>query len=485
MTALSLEQLRKIAPAIDPPVIDDFHRRMDPDYFSQFPETTIATHLAMLQHLTSTTPCAIHVQKTKSHSYSVAVVAFDFFSEFSTICGLLSAFGLDIREALIFTYIDPQEPDKPRSTFHPTLRRTLANLKPTSSRHPGLYRKKVVDVFQVQVLPGFKFGKTEQHRLYQELTHLLRLLDAKHMREVRSQVNRLLIEALGKRTQPFTELIHPVEIRFNNDLDTQETCIDIQATDSPAFLYTFSNALTMRGLYISKAKIEVDGTRVRNRFFVKGRQGNKLQDQRDQAELRVAAALIKEFTHYLTWAPDPGKALNHFDLLLDQLLEDNPTKPQISWLNKKENLTVLAQMLGASDFLWEDFLRRQHANLLPILKNFHPNGYHPSIQALTRKLHRQLRKAKGKAERKTLLNLFKDEELFRIDMDHLLQGSSLQEFSSALTRLAIVILQQALLEARSVIEERASTVAATKYRSLPISICGLGKLGGRRIGICL
>lgn len=481
-TPPDLPTLQKILPDVDPAVIQDFLDRMDRDYFSQFPKTTIAKHVALASALTPDQPCATSLQPGRRKSeFSLTIVAYDYFAEFATICGLLSSYGLDIREAFIFTYQDDGSPSRVRPRRSVSYRRSAAWPIRRPRPRPGLSRKKVVDVFRLHVLPGCAFTAHDQDEFVRELTEMIRLLDARRTQEVRNRVNRKLVETLGKRKTSFANLVHPVEIQFNNTLSPRETVMDIQATDSPAFLYAFANALAMRGIYLSKATIEVDGARVRNRFFVRGRQGQKILTTEEQQELKVAAALIKEFTHFLTWAPDPGKALDHFDQFLDQLLEDQPTKKHIHWLTRQDSLANLAQLFGTSDFLWEDFLRRQHRNLLPIIEDFHKRPEHLSKEQLAEALRTRLGNTKKPDERKTILNQFKDEELFRIDMNHILKGTSLPEFSQTLTILAEVILDQALVEAQTVVN-RSRKPPQTKGQPLPLAICGLGKLGGRELG---
>ncbi|MYA28866.1 MAG: glutamine synthetase adenylyltransferase, partial [Nitrospira sp. SB0666_bin_27] len=208
----------------------------------------------------------------------------------------------------------------------------------------------------------------------------------------------------------------------------------------------------------------------------------KIVSTQEQQELTVAAALIKEFTHSLTWAPDPGKALNHFSHFLDQLLEHRLNKKQISWLTRKDSLANLARLFGTSDFLWEDFLRRQHVNLLPIVETFHQPQARLSKTALAKTLKTALGKNRNPGNRKTILNRFKDQELFRIDMHHILNETSLPSFSESLTTLAEVILAQALVEAQAVVNRTLPPPATLNKSPLPFSICGLGKLGGRELG---
>lgn len=474
-----LHSFKRSCPDIDPAVIEDFVDRMDEDYFRQFSHKTITDHLYLAGQLTPQQPCVMRIQKEEGELFELTILAYDYFSEFSTICGLLSAFGLNIREAFIFTSTEKKEPSISRGSANAKMPYGFPWRLRRQTHLSGLSRKKVVDVFRVQILQGFHFGRREQNLLGFELSRAIQLLHGNHLREARNRVNRLLVETLGKLRSSISTVIHPVQIHFNNYDAPYDTILDIRSTDTPAFLYTFANALTMRGIYVSKANIEVEGKRVRNRFFVRDRHGRKIQGRREQEDLTVAAAIIKEFTHFLTWAPDPAKALDHFDQLLDQLL---PEKRSLSLLKNQPLLANLAQLFGSSDFLWEDFLRRQHTNLLPLLGEYQKGPLVPSKTAFQKKLQVCLTRCRGPAARKACLNQFKDEELFRIDMGHLLQNTPLPEFSRALTNLAEVIVTQALTEAQHIVKREMPAPLFSNRQPVPFAICGLGKLGGGELG---
>ncbi len=276
-TLPTLTTLQKVLPGVAPDVIQDFLDRMDQDYFSHFPKTTVAKHIQLVNDLTPDQPCALKVQPGKDTSqFQLTLVAYDYFAEFATVCGLLSAYGLDIREAFIFTSHD--KGTQATNPARPTIRHLKSIKFPVRcpTQRPGLSRKKVVDVFRLQVLSGCTFNTQDQKAFTHELTEMVQMLNSRQTQKVRTRVNRKLVETLGKRKTSFTNLVHPVEIQFDNTLSPRDTVMDIRATDSPAFLYAFGNALTMRGIYLSKAMIEVDGTRVRNRFFVRSRQGQKI-----------------------------------------------------------------------------------------------------------------------------------------------------------------------------------------------------------------
>ena len=402
-------------------------------------------------------------------------MAYDYFSEFATFCGILASLGLDIREAAIFTSNDPSSPSPRSSQASQKLRHW--NRFPYQRPSRGLSRKIVVDVFRVQALDGFSFGTSAQQDFQQTLISLLRLLQKNQVRQTRHHVNRRLIEHLGKARKKTRNLLQPVHITFSNTPSSPETILDIRSTDTTAFLYTFANALAMRNIYLVKAKIEVKKRQVFNRFYVRGRHGGKLQSKHEQQELRTAAVLLKEFTHYLSWAPDPGKALDHFDQFLDQLLKQ-PQKPStLSTLTQASTLEHLAQLFGSSDYLWEDLLRRQHQNLLPMMCQYQKGPLVRSKAVLCKTIGTALQQAKTISQKKQRLNQCKDEELFRIDMRHLLENSSLPDFSHALTNLADVILNYALEQSHRVINAKAFLTS-----QIPMAIFGLGKLGGGELG---
>ncbi|MDR4502422.1 MAG: hypothetical protein MRJ96_13310 [Nitrospirales bacterium] len=477
-----IQELQRACPDLNPLIIQDFVERMDPDYFAQFSPTTISQHVTHISHLTIDHPFKLEVDRATSRRFQLTFIAYDYFSEFATLCGLLSSAGLDIRNATIFTYTEKRTSDGTASQTWkhppPSQLRPPRSLKPS----PGLSRKKVVDVFNVQLLKGCVFGPQEQTLLRQSIHNMLHLLEKRHFREVRREVNRHLIETLGKIKSHVSTVIHPVEIAFDNTRVPDATAMDIRSTDTPAFLYTFANALTMRGIYIAKAKIEVKDHTAHNVFHVRGRTGGKIENPEEQQDLSSTAALIKEFSHFLTWAPDPGKALEHFDQLLDELraMDDPALTPSL--LRQQSLLSQLAKVFGSSDFLWEDLLRRQHANLLPVMTQFQDGSIIRSKADLAHSLSSQMKRCSAIESRRARLNTFKDQELFRIDIKHMLEPTSLQDFSQALTNLAETILDKALEEALSVHMRRQRVPRKTLSDHLAFAIFGLGKLGGAELG---
>ena len=93
-----LATLTPLCQGIDRDILQDFVTRMDPDYFSAFSPNTLAAHITQAATLTPDHPCDVSIEETAGGHFLITIVAYDYFSEFATICGLLSAFGLNIEE---------------------------------------------------------------------------------------------------------------------------------------------------------------------------------------------------------------------------------------------------------------------------------------------------------------------------------------------------------------------------------------------------
>ena len=473
-----IEQLAPLCQDIDAEVMRDFVSRMDPEYFSRVGVETIAQHMHLIAALTLDHPCELSIKPGEGDRFEITVVAYDYFSEFATICGLLSAFGLNIEEGRIYTFAEAvPAAKKPTSMSWPTRR---------PKGRPGLGRKKIVDVFIVHPASDQPFTTSHQAQLRDLLTRMIQLLDAGKFEEARQQVNRRLVEQLGKRRASFTGLLHTVQITFDNHQSPTDTVMDIRSDDTPAFLYAFANALAMRNVYITKAQFEIDGGKLHDRFYVHNRHGQKLTDPLDQQQLRLTAVLIKQFTHALTWAPDPAKALESFDQFLDVLLDESGKKSPkqgLDVLGDKTTFPLLARLLGASDFLWEDFLRRQHGNLLPLLQGYRKAPLIKLKATLRKELDRLIRRARTDEARKEALNGFKDRELFRIDMKHLAEPStSLPDFSLALTELAEVIMERSVADCQAKLAKEYGIPRLPNKKPCPFAVLGMGKFGGRELG---
>src|SRR5262249_37654168 len=204
--------------------------------------------------------------------------------------------------------------------------------------------------------------------------------------------------------------------------------------------------------YIQKARIENVGNEAADSFFITDRRGNKIESEQEQERLATAVGLIKRFTQSLPAAPDPAKALAHFDQFLDAVIEEGVSGRGLMLFGDAEGLAILADLLGSSDFLWEDILRTQLEDLLPVLEKIKEFPLPASREAIENELASVISGASNTratvlltrsalkdaySEKRAALNRFKDREIFLIDMKRLLdRRMTLDDFSNALTDLA-------------------------------------------------
>jgi glutamate-ammonia-ligase adenylyltransferase len=175
--AKSKQTVRSLCADVSPEFVEDFLRRMDEDYFDTFPPEEIAQHLKMSNAVDTNRRDAVRIDAEGEGRFKIVIVGFDYSSGFSILCGLLSAFGLDIRAGDIYTL----------------------------SRRPGARGGgRIVDIFQVTLKPGESFDQTRQREFEQELQTLTEFLASDSTNEARERLNRFLIERIEKMGEAFS-----------------------------------------------------------------------------------------------------------------------------------------------------------------------------------------------------------------------------------------------------------------------------------------
>ena len=115
--------------------------------------------------------------------------------------------------------------------------------------------------------------------------------------------------------------------------------------------------------------VQSEGDRVQDVLYVTDAQGHKITSPEKQREFRAATVMIKHFTHLLPHTPNPEAAMVHFSEFVTQLFRQPNWPDEIASLENPEVLNGLARLLGLSEFLWDDFLRMQHSNLFPVVRD--------------------------------------------------------------------------------------------------------------------
>lgn len=450
--------------------------RMGATYASIFTDAEIKMHTEMAESLTPESPVKLHAQPLSDKDWRVTIVAFDALGELSVICGLLFEFGVDIMEGSIFTY-EPNGADGPeaRNRVRPYRRRW----RPGMDRHDP--RRKIVDVFTVRSMADH-FGEEDWQRYREHLSAFVKALREKKQNEVQGELAKRVAEVMSRLAHREKTLL-PVEIAVDNTSSQDYTVLRIDAPDTTGFLYEFTNALSLNGIYIASVRIHSLGNRVHDTLFVTDVQGRKITDPHRQYQLRLATALVKHFTHLLPHSPNPQSAMLNFRALIGNLFSQTDWANQLASLERPDVLETLSRLLGVSEFLWNDFLRMQHANLFPLVTDFTQLAY-PKPQALLQhELEQQLNSSENWQDKVDAINSFKDREMFRIDMRYIMNvNPDLPLFSRELSDLADVVVQTVYELCRSQLEAQYGQPRLPSGEPCGLSVCALGKLGGREIG---
>ncbi|MFW6335685.1 MAG: glutamate-ammonia-ligase adenylyltransferase, partial [Phycisphaeraceae bacterium] len=307
--------------------------------------------------------------------------------------------------------------------------------------------------------------------------------------QTRSAVNARVVARLESMPETGDGRLLPMEIEFE-DTDEPVTRVSIEGQDSPAFLYALSTALSIHRLDIERVRIRQDNEHVRDELDLVDRRTRAPLDEASQQRVRLAALLTKQFTYFLGRAPDPLRALERFGRLIEDLLAQPAVSEEgrsLSWVDLVGNpraMRELSKLLGASDYIWEDFIRGQYESLIPLTT---ASGEHPRYaeppETIPFRLEQQLEGAVGLSEQRDRLNRFKNQELYRIDLDHILSAqTSFAELSRRLTALAEVLVATSC---RLVYDDLVRSFGRPVLEGggeAHYAVFGLGKLGGVALG---
>jgi glutamate-ammonia-ligase adenylyltransferase len=420
--------------------------RLDPAYLLTFSEAEIQQHTALVNLLDLDRPALVDVQPLEANRSRVTIVAYDYPGELTLICGLMFVYGWNIHDGEVFTYEPGEGEDRPRMAAPATAGIAPSRVVPSRKNPPsggdptpkGDSPRKIVDVFTVSPVRAQPAGVWEAYT--QDLTALLKRMAAGQRREARGELARRVAAAFQEISETESPLF-PVDIEIDNNASERYTLLRIEAPDTVGFLYEFTNALAMNRVYIARVIVQSVGSRVNDVLYVTDEQGRKITAPEKQRELRAATVLIKHFTHLLPRAPNAEIALLHFREFLGQLFQ-RPHWPDelVSLERSGRTRTELEWMLQAA--------------LQPAREDW-----------------------------REVVNAFKDREMFRMDMRHLLgHAPDFWSFAAELTDLAEVVMAAVLDRCTAELTAAYGNPRLEDGSSCALSLMALGKCGGRELG---
>ena len=261
----------------------------------------------------------------------------------------------------------------------------------------------------------------------------------------------------------------------------------VVSQDTPFFLYSLANALALQDMSIRQVEIGTQGEEIRDAFWISLARGGPVTATADRERLQLSILVTKQFTHALDQAADPRGAFTRFEELVRSVAGESGTSgsEQLqTLLADPASQRELARLLGASDFLWEDFIRLQYESILPLLRTRRAQRPLSTPPAeLRRHLDEALRDATTRDEYRIAINTFKDHQAYLIDADHILRRDTDFFFlSHRLTALAELVVERAYRIAWDQLVQVYGAPKSAGGLSAEYAVFGLGKLGGSALG---
>ncbi|KPL72986.1 hypothetical protein ADM99_05700 [Leptolinea tardivitalis] len=473
-----------------PPLTPEVHQhisRMDTSYIKAFTPEEIENHARLARELSPSKPVIVDTSFSSDETYRVTVVAYDYPGELSVICGLLFVHGMNIIDGYAFTY-EPAEKAAGQSEKGLLSPGTTTNgTKNTAiKKNHEETRQKIVDVLTVRPANHKPVDQSVWDDYRDDLHRMLDMFQSGLRREARGSLAKRVGAAFQSIPGTVAPLL-PIDIEIINEPSSRYTILRIDAPDTFGFLYEFTNALAFTRTNIARMVVRSIGNRAQDVFYVTDENGNRIEDPGKQRELRAAIVLIKHFTHLLPNSPNPEIALLHFREFLGHLFQRPNWTDEIASLEQSDVLKALAHILGVSEFLWDDFLRMQYANLFPVVKDVGAlAAAKPRMELrneVTLAIETKIVGGIGYPDWRAAINAYKDRELFRIDMRHILElTSEFWDFAAELTELAEVIISSVVNLCLEELTFRYGKPTGEDGSAGKYSVVALGKCGGRELG---
>ncbi len=484
----TLEETTALCPDADRALVEEHLTRLDADYFERFTPEEVANHIKGLTRLSPRNPVELLLTLEHDEKATCTVLAFDYPGVFSLITGVLAGLDFNILSGSVYTY------------HHKTYAPAQDRRRKPDPRQTALRRRRIIDRFSGKLLHPAQpnlWIRDLRERLYDVFSALEKDEDASRQaarRKVNEMVTRQLIrlkrrEAANKVREPdggkveLDSVLYPVELSFPESTN-RGTRLKVVSQDTPAFLYSLSNALSLQGLSIEGVRIQTILGRVENILDVTDHHGNPIEDSELRDHIKLCVLLTKQFTYFLDRAPDPYAALSRYEQIAADMLKTADRDKWVGMLSDPQAMRDLASVLGASDFLWEDFIRLQYEQLVPILQpHLGSHQFSAPLNKLDDRFNRLLEGVSDFDEKRRLFNEFKDRELFLLDLDHILdRQTDLRLLTEKLTGMAEFVVRTATQLVFERLSERYGQPMTIAGIKASFAVFGLGKLGGAALG---
>ena len=426
---------------------------LEDDYFLRFSAEEIFIHLEAIQNL-GQKPLFVQIEP-KANGFELTLITTDLPGLFPLICGSLSSLNMSIISGDNYTYKNS-----------------------TSSKIKT--KKCVIDTLLIELSDENRSLSQEacQAEIFSRIQSLIAIAQKEGMNVVRDQLHAYIGEKLSAQKSKTQSPLLPIEIEI--DHDSQSTWLDIKGQDTPAFLFLLSNTLSIMGYSIQKVEIRTHLDQVHDLIWITDRQDQPIVRKEQLEKIRTTVALAKQFSHFLPHASSYESAFKNFYNFLNQTFSADENL--LKTMNPQKSLGLMASIFGSGDFLWESFTKMQFEHLTPLFKSEQSFKVEKSRQDHLLEMRALIQDLEDFDEKIQKFNLYKDNELFRIDLGYLIHSSiTFSDFANQLTALAEASLEKI---AKWCYAEVAQKMGEPIWNegTCPWSLLALGKFGGHELG---
>ncbi len=435
-------------------------------------------HARLLIEAAGADDVAVATQPLHGDSWTVTICTPDRLGSLSLIASVFTSYALDIVRvdgfSIVADWVPETAPEAPRRRRRGA--RRPSRQEPRPKPRPSAIALNILDVHSHR-----EMSPDVWERFQDELRQIFSVAS----RDGLEAAQRIAVERFSGAMRQVEEQhgqLMPVEIDIDPEGAGGATMLSIQSRDLRGFLFAFTTALASLKINIVRADVRTVGGTARDTFWLTDAGGAKITSDEDLRELRAAAALIKHFTHLLPRSSDPQMALRQFSALIKQVLSRSDWTGEIHALESPEVLETLAEVMGVSRFLWEDFLRMQHESLFPVLVDTSSLDENRPAEPLETALREQLASAPDDKTAVDYLNRFKNREMFRIGLRHITGRVNFVQFAGELSALTGVVVSSPAELVERALNKRHGRPRLADGSRCQWCICALGKFGGREMG---
>ncbi|MGH2468782.1 MAG: hypothetical protein ACRDGF_01810, partial [Chloroflexota bacterium] len=467
-------ELASLAPDAPPELIEGHLHRLSASYYRSFALPAIARHVQGLSHLSRLHPAEVQVEVLAGDQVSCTFLAFDAPSLLSLLAGVLASLGFNVHSGDAYTY-------RPVEAAGSGVGRSW-------HRHldGSLWRQRIVDRVTGQVAGGTPLAAWSTE-LAQRVETVAGMVQRDELDAARRTVNEWVVDRLAADDAASPPSPFETEVRIRA-ASTGKFRLEVLSEDTPAFLYSLSTALALQNTTIDAVRIRTRGHRVHDRLTLGPAQ--PADSGAAEQRLRLSVLLTKQFTYFLGSAADPYAALARFDWLTRHVLAGRDQTRWLEVLSDPRGMTLLARLLGASDFLWDDFIRPRVDDVLAALQRHLPRAASAAAEpALDPPGFNAAEAATAGGEQPSVehqlatINQRKDGASFVAELDYILGGSAdVEGLSRGLTRIAEAAIS-AVAGALYADLTTAEKAGSSGQGDMPAhAIFGLGKFGAQALG---